>query len=108
MSNTTRENQKMPLVRLLRTGQVTLPSELRRRFQLGEGDYLEAAATEDGILLRPVEVVDRTHAVERMFAAKARVRPTTEQAGKTPEEQEQEIFDEMEAMRREYAEGRDR
>ena len=98
----------MALVRLLRTGQVTLPAELRRRFGLGAGDYLEAAATEDGILLRPVAAADREQALERMFAAKARVRPTAEQAAKSPEEQEQEIFDEVKAMRREYAQGRPR
>ncbi len=108
MSNTTGESKAMALVRLLRTGQITLPAELRRRFKLGAGDYLEAAATEEGILLKPVEVVDRRQALERMFAAKARVKPTPEQAKKSPEEQEREIFDEVKAMRREYAQGRPR
>ncbi len=42
-----------------------------------------------------VEMVDRKQAVERMYAAKARVRPTAEQAKKSPEEQEQEIFNEQ-------------
>ena len=41
----------MALVRLKRAAQITLPLELRKRFNLEEGDYLEAEAVEDGILL---------------------------------------------------------
>jgi AbrB family looped-hinge helix DNA binding protein len=49
----------VPLVRIRRFAQVTLPAELRRKFQLEEGDVLEAEAVEHGILLRPMAVVDR-------------------------------------------------
>ncbi len=38
----------MALVRVLRTGQVTLPAELRRRFRLNEGDLLEAEELAEG------------------------------------------------------------
>ncbi len=51
-----------------------------------------------------VEMADRKQAVERMFAAKARVRPAAEQAKRSPEEQEEEIFDEVRATRREQIE----
>lgn len=44
----------MALVKLRRAAQITLPVELRQAFHLKEGDYLEAEATEAGILLRPV------------------------------------------------------
>jgi len=49
----------MWLVRLKQAAQITLPIELRKRFHLEEGDCLEAEAVEDGILLKPVSVMDR-------------------------------------------------
>ena len=49
----------MQLVRLKRAAQITLPPELRKQFNLAEGDYLEITATKDGILLKPVSVVAR-------------------------------------------------
>lgn len=57
----------MPIIRMLRTGQVTLPAELRRQFQLAEGVYLEASAVEGGILLRPVVIVDRATAWQQLL-----------------------------------------
>jgi AbrB family looped-hinge helix DNA binding protein len=98
----------MTLVRLLRGGQVTLPAKVREELKLAHGDYLEAEVVEDGILLKPVSDVERQQALEQMLAAKARVRPASEQAKKSPEEQEREIFEEVKAMRREYAQGRSR
>lgn len=98
----------MTLVRVRRDGQVTLPAKLRQKLKLARGDYLEAEVVEDGVLLRPVSDVERERALEQMFAAKARVRPTPEQARKSPEEQEREIFEEVKAMRRAYAQGRSR
>jgi AbrB family looped-hinge helix DNA binding protein len=41
----------MPLVKLRRAGQITLPVELREQFALEEGAYLEAEAVRDGILM---------------------------------------------------------
>ncbi len=42
----------MPLVKMRRAGQITLPAALREHFALAEGAYLEAEAVEGGILLR--------------------------------------------------------
>lgn len=47
------------LVRVRRNAQITLPAEVRRALQVNDGDYLQAEVTGDGILLRPVSVVDR-------------------------------------------------
>jgi AbrB family looped-hinge helix DNA binding protein len=44
----------MTVIKVLRTGQVTLPEDLRRRFHLGKGAALEAVEVEGGILLRPL------------------------------------------------------
>jgi AbrB family looped-hinge helix DNA binding protein len=98
----------MARIRLLRDGRVTLPAEVRQKLRLTEGDLLEAELVESGLLLRPVCAADRETALERMLAAKARVRPTPEQARKSPEQQEREAFEEVKVMRREYAQGRPR
>ena len=63
---------------------------------------------EQGLLLKPVAAAERERALEQMLAAKARVRPAPEQARKSPDEQEREVFDEVVAMRREYAQGHPR
>ena len=38
-------------------GQVTIPTEMRKRFGLKKGDRVSFTATEDGILISPQEVV---------------------------------------------------
>jgi AbrB family looped-hinge helix DNA binding protein len=98
----------MTLVRLLRGGQVTLPAEVRQKLKLAQGDYLEAEVVDNGVLLKWVRDIEREPALEQMIAVKARVRPAPEQAKKSPEEQEREIFEEVKAMRREYAQDRSR
>jgi AbrB family looped-hinge helix DNA binding protein len=52
----------MTLLKLRRFFQLTLPAELRKHFHLAEGDYLEAEVVEEGILLKPVRVVEREKA----------------------------------------------
>jgi bifunctional DNA-binding transcriptional regulator/antitoxin component of YhaV-PrlF toxin-antitoxin module len=98
----------MTRVRLLRGGKATLPAVVRRKLKVAQGDWLEAELVEHGVLLKPVSNGGPQQALEQMSAAKARVRPTPEQGRKSPEEQEREIFDEVKAMRREYAQGRAR
>jgi AbrB family looped-hinge helix DNA binding protein len=49
----------MSLIKILRAGQITLPAVLRAQFDLSEGSYVEAEATEHGILLKPVVIADR-------------------------------------------------
>lgn len=67
----------MSLVRVKRFAQVTLPPDVRKQFNLEEGDYLEAHAVKEGILLKPVAVVERTKAWKRLFAATEQVKPVT-------------------------------
>lgn len=50
----------MPLVRIKRWSQVTLPVELRKHFHLAEGDLLEVTWTPEGILFKPVQVQPRS------------------------------------------------
>ena len=56
------ESPRMALLKLKRAAQITIPAELRKQFNLEEGDYLEAEAVEEGILLKPVTVMEREQA----------------------------------------------
>ncbi len=49
----------MPVVRVRRKYQVTIPVEIRERLGLAEGDYLEVTEQENQIVLRPKAVVDK-------------------------------------------------
>ncbi len=54
MKEHTRERK---LVRVQEKGQVTLPTEVRKRFGLKKGDLVAVSSTEDGILITPQEVI---------------------------------------------------
>lgn len=81
----------MSLVKVKRFAQVTLPPELRKRFHLAEGDYLEAEGVEQGILLKPVTVVERTQAWQQLFAAAKTVKPHKPSRKKRANKEEQDI-----------------
>ncbi len=49
--------QKMPLIKISKTWQVTLPSKLRRGFDLKEGDYLDVSVRDDASVFKPAKVV---------------------------------------------------
>jgi AbrB family looped-hinge helix DNA binding protein len=85
------EHAHMVLVRLKKAAQITLPLELRKRFNLEEGDYLEAEAVEEGILLKPVSVVERQKGWERGREVLDRVHAKLPPSDKTPREQEEDI-----------------
>ncbi len=42
------------IVKVTRRGQTTIPQNLRKRFNIKEGDRLIVEATENGILFKPV------------------------------------------------------
>jgi AbrB family looped-hinge helix DNA binding protein len=90
----------MGLVKLLRGGQVTLPAEVRQKLKLAQGDYLEAEVVENGVLLKPVSVVEREKAwddlMEIINEPKWREPPTM-----SPEEEEEWITAEVKAARME-------
>jgi AbrB family looped-hinge helix DNA binding protein len=44
----------MPLLKVKKSAQITIPLELRKRLQIAEGDYFEASLLPEGILLKPV------------------------------------------------------
>jgi AbrB family looped-hinge helix DNA binding protein len=81
----------MALVKVKRFAQVTLPPDLRKRFNLTEGDYLEAEAVKEGILLKPVTVIERGRAWDKVFAAMKSVKDRKPNPKQGPKEQEEEI-----------------
>ena len=90
----------MALLKIIRSNQITLPAELRKQFDLSEGDYLEAQVTKAGILLKPVSIIDRQKAGKAL--AKLLDRTHTKQPPSTlsPEEQEEVIAQEVKAFRK--------
>lgn len=90
----------MALLRILRAGQITLPAELRKRFDLAEDDYVEAQAVKEGILLKPVAVVEREKAWKKVFAAMKSVRDKKPQPKQPPQAQEEEITQWVKDFRR--------
>ena len=50
------EVKHMPLVKVKRYCQITLPAILRKKFNIDEGDYLEIEESEGNLVLKPVKV----------------------------------------------------
>ncbi len=93
----------MPLVKLRWAGQITVPAELREQFALEEGACLEAEAVQGGILLKPMAVIERKKAWQRVLDVMASVHAKQPPSDKTPQEQEEEIAEMIKAFRREHA-----
>jgi AbrB family looped-hinge helix DNA binding protein len=98
-----RTKQLMALLKLRRAAQITLPAELRRQFHLAEGDYLEAEAVKEGILLRPVSIIEREHARKRLIEVMDRVHAKLPSSTQDPIAEEQEIAREIKQYRQEHA-----
>lgn len=96
----------MALLRLKRAAQITIPAELRKRFNLEEGDYLEAEAVEEGILLKPVTVVEREQAWDTVLQAMGTVQDRMPDPKQAPQEQEEEIASWVKESRRKNAKRR--
>ena len=47
----------IPAVRVQEKGQVTIPLEIRRKLNLKKGDLVTFVETEDGVLIKPAEVI---------------------------------------------------
>ena len=90
----------MALMRVRRMAQLTLPAEVRRALNVQEGDYLEAHIVKDGVLLKPVAVVERDRAWQRIQQIKSRVRSLKPDAGKGDKEVEEEIAETVKQIRR--------
>jgi len=90
----------MSLVRVRRMAQLTLPVEVRRALKVQEGDYLEARIVKDGVLLKPVAVVERKRAWQRIQKVAARVRDSKSVAEEDVRAEEERIAAEVKSHRR--------
>ncbi|HEC35582.1 MAG TPA: AbrB/MazE/SpoVT family DNA-binding domain-containing protein [Anaerolineae bacterium] len=50
------------LVKVTRSGQITIPAAIRQALNLREGDYVEVSLADDRIILTPKQVVDKSQA----------------------------------------------
>ncbi len=87
----------MPLVKVIRHGQVTLPAEFRATLDLKEGDYLEAEIHGDKIVLKPAVVMSRTEAITGLQQLMDRVQERNK--GITDEEVERDVQVAIRAVR---------
>ena len=76
----------MPLVKVVRHGQITLPAAIRKDLQVEEGDYLEAELVAGAVVLRPKALVDRDQAARDFTKVLSKVEPTP--AGKALSDEE--------------------
>jgi AbrB family looped-hinge helix DNA binding protein len=89
----------MALLKVLRAGQITLPADLRRRLRLGEGDYVEAEVVENGLLLKPVAMIERERAWDDLMAIIDEDKWIGPEPRPSPEEDEEAIFQAVEEYR---------
>lgn len=57
----------MPLVKVKKHSQITIPNDIRRKFKIVEGDYLEIEEHNNELVLKPVKMV---HSDEAYFHTK--------------------------------------
>lgn len=57
----------MPLVKVIRNGQITIPKELRDVLGIEEGDLLEVKLSKGGMTIKPKTAVDKDLAKGRFF-----------------------------------------
>jgi AbrB family looped-hinge helix DNA binding protein len=97
------EEFDMALMRVRRAAQLTLPADLRRALNVKEGDYLEARVVKNGVLLKPVSVVERKRAWQEIQRATSHVRDLKPKRGETHFTREEAIAKEVKASRWKHA-----
>lgn len=70
----------MPLVKVIRNGQITIPKELRAALGIEEGDFLEVKLSEGGMTIKPKTAVDKDLAKGRFFQMVEQIRETVKDA----------------------------
>ena len=87
----------------LKTKKICSSNAARRfaqKFNLVEGDFLEAEAVEKGILLKPVTVVEREKAWNQVFKSMENVKDRKPKPKQSAKKQEEEIAKMMKGFRK--------
>jgi len=90
------------LLKLRKFAQVTLPADLRKKFNLAEGDFLEAEAVEKEILLKPVTVVEREKVWNQLYKSMENVKDRKPKPKQSAKKQEEEIAKMMKNFRKQH------
>ena len=64
----------MPVVRVIRHGQITLPKEFREALGVKEGDILEAEMKENQMVLKPKILIDKIPESEYELSEQGKVK----------------------------------
>lgn len=78
----------MPLVKVVRNGQVTIPKEIREKLGIKEGDFLEVAPADQGVFFKPKVMVDKGGALKVLSRAFERLQASTSDKVKDMDEGE--------------------
>ena len=89
----------MPLVTVKDKFQVTIPAKLRDRIKIQIGDLLEVSVHEEGLLLRPKEVVDRKAVADQVEAILRDAPVDSEDQGKSEDDIMEESIADVAASR---------
>lgn len=81
----------MALLKVRRFSQITLPAKIRKKLHLSEGDFLEVEEVKEGILLKPMAVMEREKAWENVFQAMEEVKEKKPVLKRSLKAKEQEI-----------------
>ena len=91
----------MPLAKVKRWAQVTLPVSFRKKFHVVEGDYVKFEEVKEGLLVKPVQVIERQQALNDLVAIVDRPKwRNSEDAKEDPRKQEEWIAKQVKASRR--------
>ena len=88
----------MPLVKVIRNGQITIPKELRTALRIEEGDLLEVKLSEAGMTIKPKTAVDRELAGGRFFQMTEQIRESVKDAD--PQELDEAIAEAVAAAKK--------
>ena len=98
----------MSLITVKPKFQITIPAKLRKGINLHEGDIMQATIVRDGILLRPMDVVDRNSSAARITANFAATAPSPQDAIRAEDEIMEDTIADIAASRRERRVGKAR
>jgi AbrB family looped-hinge helix DNA binding protein len=88
----------MPLVKVIRNGQITIPKELRDALGIAEGDLLEVMLGNGEMTIKPKTAVDKDLAKSRFFQMVEEIRESVKDAD--PQEMDAALAEAVQAARK--------